>query len=175
MGAQSESRSTTNGQEFGGGQIAPLHLASTIVIPESGVREAKTEVIENVVKSVGFGREVVSIDWVSGCIKDDRLVDYDTYRITLPSIQTPVESQMDVEMAVDEAPAPEPAPTVEMDVEAAPAPVSPVIQAEPLPAPHLISTLTMNNPSPPNPERGMPRPDHPVLDTLQLLGQSKSS
>ena len=57
---------------------------------------------------------------------------------------------MDVEMAVEEAPAPVPAPTVEMEVEAvpasvpaptvemqgeaAPAPVSPVIQVEPLPA-----------------------------------------
>jgi hypothetical protein len=85
----------------------------------------------------------VSIDWVSRFIKDDRLVDYDTYRITLPSVQTPIETQMDVEMAVDEAPAPEPAPTVEMEVEAAPAPVSPVVEAESLqvsrsdfPSPH---------------------------------------
>jgi hypothetical protein len=134
MGAQSESRSTTNRQEFGGGQIAPLHLASTIVIPESGVREAKTEEIENVVKSVGFGREVVSIDWVSRCIKDDRLVDYDTYRITLPHVQTTIETRMDVEMAAEEAPAPVPAPTVEMEVDAASAPAPPVIQDEPLPA-----------------------------------------
>jgi hypothetical protein len=109
-------------------------LASTVVIPESGVREAHTEEIRGIVRSVGFGREVVSIDWVSRCIKDDRLVDYDTYRITLPSVQTPIETQMDVEMAVEEAPAPEPAPIVEMEVEAAPAPVSPVIEAELLPA-----------------------------------------
>jgi hypothetical protein len=77
----------------------------------------------------------VSIDWVSRCIKDDRLVDYDAYRITLPPVQIPIETRMDVEMTVEEAPAPAPAPTVEVDVEAAPAPVSPVIQAEPLPAP----------------------------------------
>jgi hypothetical protein len=150
MGAESETRSTTNRQEFGGGQIAPIDLASTVVIPESGVREAKTEEIGNIVKSVGFGREVVSIDWVSRCIKDDRLVDYDTYRITLPSIQTPTETPMDVETTVEEAPGPEPAPAVEMEVEAvpasvpgpmvqmevaaSPAPAPPVIQVEPLPA-----------------------------------------
>ena len=85
----------------------------------------------------------MSIDWVSQCIKDDRLVDYDTYRITLPTVQTPIETQMDVETTVEEAPAPVPAPTVEMEVEAAPAPVSPVIEAESLqvsrsdvPSPH---------------------------------------
>ena len=131
----------TDKQEFGGEQIAPLHLASTIVIPESGVREAKTEEIENIVRSVEFGRDVVSVDWVSRCIKDDRLVDYDSYRITIPSIQTPIEPQVDVEMAVEEVAAPVPAPTVEMEVEAAPAPTSPVMQTAPLPAsPSVISS-----------------------------------
>jgi hypothetical protein len=74
----------------------------------------------------------VSFDWVSRCIKDNRLVDYDTYRITLPTVQTPIETRMDVERTVEEEPAPVSAPPVEMEIEAAPAPVLPVIQAETL-------------------------------------------
>lgn len=82
-------------QRFGGGLIVPIERASIIIVPISGIREATTVNLRDIVESAAVGQHVVSIDWVTQCMEDDRPVDFEPYRIRLPIAETVADVHME--------------------------------------------------------------------------------
>lgn len=66
---------------MGGGFIVPLHRASIVVVPEIGLRMANNDQHRELVEESDPSRAIVSFDWVTDCVEQDRLLDLKEYKL----------------------------------------------------------------------------------------------
>jgi hypothetical protein len=70
---------------MGGGVIVPLHRASIVVVPEIGIRIAPSDHHQQLVEESDPSRAVISFDWVTNCVEQDRLLNLTEYKLQCPS------------------------------------------------------------------------------------------
>ena len=59
----------------------------------------------DLMKSIEFGQEVVSVDYITQCIKEDRLVDKEPFRLILPIVE-PSQGSENMKIEIEGSPAP---------------------------------------------------------------------
>jgi hypothetical protein len=70
---------------MGGGIIVPLHRASFVVVPEIEIRIASSDHHRQLVEESDPSRAVISFDWVTECVEQDKLLNLDEYKLRCPS------------------------------------------------------------------------------------------
>jgi hypothetical protein len=70
---------------MGGGIIVPLHRASFVVVPEIGIRIASSDHHRQLVEESDPSRAVISFDWVTDCVEQDKLLNLNEYKLQCPS------------------------------------------------------------------------------------------
>jgi hypothetical protein len=70
---------------MGGGIIVPLHRASFVVVPEIGIRIASSDHHQQLVEESDPSRAVISFDWVTNCVEQDKLLNLTEYKLQCPS------------------------------------------------------------------------------------------
>jgi hypothetical protein len=66
---------------MGGGIMVPLHRASYIIIPEMNLRVASSDEHRRLINDPDISRAVVSFDWVTDCVEQDRLIGLEGYKL----------------------------------------------------------------------------------------------
>jgi hypothetical protein len=69
---------------MGGGIIVPLHRASIVVVPEIAIRIASSDQHRQLVEESDASRAVISFDWVTECVEQDKLLNLNEYKLRSP-------------------------------------------------------------------------------------------
>ena len=69
---------------MGGGIIVPLHRASFVVVPEIGIRIASSDHHRQLVEESDPSRAVISFDWITDCVEQEKLLDLNEYKLRCP-------------------------------------------------------------------------------------------
>jgi hypothetical protein len=69
---------------MGGGIIVPLRRASFVVVPEIGIRIASSDHHQQLVEESDPSRAVISFDWVTECVEQEKLLDLNEYKLRCP-------------------------------------------------------------------------------------------
>jgi hypothetical protein len=69
---------------MGGGIIVPLHRASIVVVPEVGNRIVSGDQHRQLVEESDASRAVISFDWVTDCVDQDKLLNLTEYKLRCP-------------------------------------------------------------------------------------------
>ena len=76
--------------------MVPLHRASFVVVPEIRIRIASSDQCRHLVEESDTSRAVISFDWVTECVEQEKLLNIDEYKLRTSSYasfdnyQTPV-------------------------------------------------------------------------------------
>jgi hypothetical protein len=70
---------------MGGGVIVSLQRASFVVVPEIGIRIASSDRHRDLVEESDPSRAVISFDWVTDCVEQDKLLNLNEYKLRCPS------------------------------------------------------------------------------------------
>jgi len=84
---------------MGGGIIVPLHRASFVIIPEMNLRVANDDEHQRLVSDMDPSRTVISFDWVTDCVEQDRLIGLEGYKLRNSSFSAyagTIQSQLDL-------------------------------------------------------------------------------
>jgi len=68
---------------MGGGIIVPLHRASIVVMPEIGIRITSSDQHRSLVEQSDPSRAIVSFDWVTSCVEQEKLLDLNEYKLRI--------------------------------------------------------------------------------------------
>jgi hypothetical protein len=69
---------------MGGGIIVPLHRASFVVVPEIEIRIASSDHHRQLVEESDPSRAVISFDWITDCVEQEKLLDLNEYKLRCP-------------------------------------------------------------------------------------------
>jgi hypothetical protein len=79
--------------------MVPLHRASYVIVPEMNLRVATNDEHRRLVNDPDTSRAVVSFDWVTDCVEQDRLIGLEGYKLRSSPYSTyagTVQSQADL-------------------------------------------------------------------------------